>query len=81
MIQITYEIKYDGKSYGGNDFEKAFYEASEASLKDQISNKLENIKELDHDSVTINIDLINGQINIGYVSSEEAKQKIIELLS
>lgn len=81
MIQITYDIKYDGKSYGGSNLEKALYDASEASLKDEINNKLKNVKELENDAVTIHIDLISGQINIGDISNEEAKQKIIELLS
>lgn len=80
MIQITYEIQYGGQSYG-NDLEKGLLEASEASLKEQINDKLNNVKELENDSVTISIDLRNGQININNVSSEETKQRIIELLS
>ena len=81
MIQITYNVTYDGKSYGQNDIEEALFKASEIYVKDLIKNKLENFKGFDNDSVTINIDLMNGQINIGSISNEKAKREIIDILS
>lgn len=81
MIQITYNVTYDGKSYGENDIEGVLLKASETYVKDLISNKLDNLDGLDNDSVTINIDFMNRQISIGNISNEEAKQKIMDILS
>ena len=79
MIRITYDVQFGGRSYG-DDIEKALYKAAEDGIKKQISDKLRRISGLDNESVTIKVDLKNGNIDIGRISSPEAKQKILEAL-